>query len=173
MHYAITHIEKAGSYTWEFADTEGATDSTLCDITNVSKWHGLGDTPQRWIGSILGGRKITAKITGETLEGSMATCCPQWSILLSHSCKAWLQTTRDSEIALIHWGMWYPQLQKIPKYCLIASSEGFEYGTTVVWQNSISLSKESSALGSISYETRSIRQHLIAGHWTFFKVQGC
>jgi hypothetical protein len=68
---------KARSYAWDFVDIEDTTDSTSCDVTNVSKWHGLGDTPQRWIGSILGGRKfITATLIGERLEGSMATCCP-------------------------------------------------------------------------------------------------
>jgi hypothetical protein len=54
--------------------------------------------------------------------------------------------------------MHYPHQQKIPKYCLTASSGGFEYGTTVVRYNSdINPSTKGSASVSISYETRSLR----------------
>jgi hypothetical protein len=60
-----------------FLHIKGASDSISCDITKAAKWHGLRDTLQRWIGSMLGGRKITAKLTGETLEGSVANGCPQ------------------------------------------------------------------------------------------------
>jgi len=36
------------------------------------------------------GRKITATLTGESLEGSVAKCCLERGILLPHSCEAWL-----------------------------------------------------------------------------------
>ena len=32
---------KTGSYTWAFLDTEEASASTSCDITQAAKWHGL------------------------------------------------------------------------------------------------------------------------------------
>jgi hypothetical protein len=59
------------------------------DITKAAKWHGLGDTlAMDWLQ--LNGRKITATLTGESLEVSVAKCCLQRGILLSHSCEAWL-----------------------------------------------------------------------------------
>jgi hypothetical protein len=57
------------------------------DITKAAKWHGFGDTLYQWIGSMLGGRKITATLTGESLEVSVAKCCLQRGILLPHSCE--------------------------------------------------------------------------------------
>jgi len=39
---------------------------------------------------MLGGRKITATLTGETLEGSVAKGCPQRGIVLPHSYEVWL-----------------------------------------------------------------------------------
>jgi hypothetical protein len=54
--------------------------------------------------------------------------------------------------------MLYHHEWKNPKYCLTASSGGFEYGTTVVRYNSdINPSTKVSAPGSVSYETRSLR----------------
>ena len=73
---------------------------------------------------MLGGRKITATLTGETLEGSVVKCCLQRGILLNYSCEASLLTNsgRDSEMAVIQWGMLYSHQQKIPKYSLTNSS---------------------------------------------------
>ena len=34
---------KTESYTWTVLDTEGASDSTSCDITKAAKWHGFRD----------------------------------------------------------------------------------------------------------------------------------
>jgi len=54
-------------------DIEGDFDSTsLYIITKAVKRHGLGDTICRWIGSMLGGKKITSSFTEETLEVSVA-----------------------------------------------------------------------------------------------------
>jgi len=39
---------------------------------------------------MLGGRKITATLTGEIMEGSVVKCCMQRGILLPHSCEAWV-----------------------------------------------------------------------------------
>jgi len=59
-------------------DIKGAFDSTSFDIiTKAAKWHVLGDMICGWIGSVLGGRKITTTFAGETLEGSVARACPQ------------------------------------------------------------------------------------------------
>jgi hypothetical protein len=47
IHHVITHTQEAvenQSYTWDFLDAEGASDSTSRDITKASKWHVLGDT---------------------------------------------------------------------------------------------------------------------------------
>jgi hypothetical protein len=61
-------------------------------------------------------------------------------------------------MAVIHWVCTILMSRKFPKYCLTASSEGFEYGTIVVRYNSgINASTKGSAAGSISYETRSLR----------------
>jgi hypothetical protein len=78
------------------------------------------------------------------------------------------------EMAVKHWGMCHPYQQKIPKYCLTASSGGFVYGTTVVRYNSvINSSTKGSEPGSISHETTPFRQNLLAGHSTSFRVWGC
>jgi len=42
------------------------------------------------LGSMLGGRKITATLTAETVEWSVDKCCLQGGILLPHKCEAWL-----------------------------------------------------------------------------------
>jgi len=62
-----------------FLDIEGVFDSTSIDIKRMgAKWYGLGDTICRWIGSMLGGRKITVTLAGETLQRSVARCSLQW-----------------------------------------------------------------------------------------------
>jgi hypothetical protein len=54
-------------------DIEGAFESTLLyNITKAVKRHGFGDTICRCIGSMLGGKKITSSLAGETLEASVA-----------------------------------------------------------------------------------------------------
>jgi hypothetical protein len=85
--HVITHIEEAVENTeftlWAFLDIERAFDSTSFDIiTKAARWHGLGDTICHWIGSMLGSRKITATLAGETLEGSVARGCLQGGDLL-------------------------------------------------------------------------------------------
>ena len=66
---------------------------------------------------MLGGRKITATLRGETLEGPVAKGGPQRGIILPHNCEEWLQTKsyRDSAIAVINWDMCYLHQWKIPK----------------------------------------------------------
>jgi hypothetical protein len=86
LHRAITHIEEAlenGKVTLgAFLDIEGAFDITLFDIiTKAAKWRGLGEAICRWIGSTLGGRKITTMLAGETLEGSVGRGYLQGGIL--------------------------------------------------------------------------------------------
>jgi hypothetical protein len=93
MHHAITHTEEAVESRevtlGAFLDIEEAFDSTSFDIiTKAAKQHGLGDTICRWIGYMLGSRKITATLAGETLEGSWSEavhrgrfyrlCCGAW-----------------------------------------------------------------------------------------------
>ena len=52
------------------------------DITKAAKWHGLGDTlAMDWVQ--LNGRKITATLTGEALEVSVAKCCLQRGFSIS------------------------------------------------------------------------------------------
>ena len=81
LHHVITHTEEAVE-NWEitfgvFLDIEGPFDSTSFDsITMAAKCHGLGHTICRWIGPMLGSRKITATLAGETMEGSVARDCP-------------------------------------------------------------------------------------------------
>jgi hypothetical protein len=82
----ITHIEEAVENREDtlgaFLDTEGALDSTsFYIITEAAKWHGPGDMNCRWIGSMLGRGKITATLTRETLEKSVARSCPQGGVL--------------------------------------------------------------------------------------------
>ena len=51
-------------------------------VTKAAKWHGPGDTICQWVGSVLGGRKITAMFAGENLEESVARGCLQGDVLL-------------------------------------------------------------------------------------------
>jgi hypothetical protein len=39
-------------------------------------------------------------------------------------------------MVVIQWGTRYVHQRKIPKYCITASSGGFDYGTRVLWYNS-------------------------------------
>jgi hypothetical protein len=93
----ITHIEEAVENRevthGTLLDIEGAFDSTSFDIiTKAAKRHGFGDTICCWISSILGSRKITDTLAGETLEGSVAEGCLQGGILYQLCCGAWLWT---------------------------------------------------------------------------------
>ena len=70
MQHVITYIQEAvekQEVNIELSHTMGELLTGLHDITKAAKWHGHGDTLQRWIGSMLGGRKITATLAGETL----------------------------------------------------------------------------------------------------------
>jgi hypothetical protein len=73
---------------------------------------------------MLGGRKFTAMLRGDTLEVSVAKGCLQRGILLPHSFEAWLyaKSETDSGIAVIQWGKSNPPQQNIPKKCLTPSS---------------------------------------------------
>jgi len=82
LHHVITLIKEAVEHRvvtlGAFQDIRGAFDSTSFDIiTKAAKWHVLGDMTCWWIGSVLGGQKITTTFAGETLEGSVARACPQ------------------------------------------------------------------------------------------------
>jgi hypothetical protein len=69
-----------------FLDIMGAFDCILLDIIRkAAKWHGLGDMICQWIGCMLGGRKMTATLAGETLERSIVRCCPQGGVFC-HLC---------------------------------------------------------------------------------------
>jgi len=59
------------------------------------------------------------------------------------------------------------------KYCLTASSGGWVWKNSGVLKLSYQSVHKSSASGSISYETKSIGQNLIAGYLTSFKSWGC
>jgi hypothetical protein len=63
---------------------------------------------------MLGGRKITATLTGEIMEGAVVKCCIQRGILLPHSCEAWLLTNRYRALgmAVIQLGMWNSHQRK-------------------------------------------------------------
>ena len=63
-------MENRGVKLRALIDIVGAFDSTSVEIiTRAAKWHGLGDMIFR-IGCSLGGRKSTAILAGDTLEGS-------------------------------------------------------------------------------------------------------
>jgi hypothetical protein len=90
LHHVITHTEEAVDNRevtlGAFLDIDGAFDSTSFGIKKAARRHGLGDTICRRIGSMLGGRKLTATLAGETLERSVARGCLQEGIL---SCLLW------------------------------------------------------------------------------------
>jgi hypothetical protein len=94
LHHVITHVEEALENSevtlGAFLDIEGAFDITSFDIiTKAAKGHGLEDTICRWIGSMLGNRKITATLAGGTLEGSVTRGCSQGAFYLL-CCGVWL-----------------------------------------------------------------------------------
>jgi hypothetical protein len=102
------------------------------NMTKAAKWYGLGDTSDG-----LGTWKVAgkySKMTGDTVERSVAMCCPQKGILLPHSCESMVvDKLKQGLRRLIHWGMRSSDLKKIPKCSFTAHSGTFEYGTTVVW----------------------------------------
>lgn len=70
----ITHFEKALENREDtlrnFQDIKGAFDNTSFDIiTKAAKWFGLANMICWWSGSMLCGRKLSAMLAGETLEG--------------------------------------------------------------------------------------------------------
>jgi hypothetical protein len=108
LHHVIEHIEEAVKNSevslGNFLDIEGAFDSISFDIiTKAAKQHGLGDTICCWIGSMLGSRKITATLAGETLEGSVARGCPQGGVL---SLLLWSLVV-DELIGELNWNGYY------------------------------------------------------------------
>ena len=97
----------------DFLDIEAAFDSNSSDIiTKAAKWHELGDTICQWIGSKLGGRKIT--------------------VFYPVRCGSWLWTNSyvDSmKMAVTHWGMQRQCCQqqwKIAEQRVRVSPGGFE-----------------------------------------------
>jgi hypothetical protein len=86
-------------------DIYAAFDSTSFDIKRTgAKWHGLGDMISQWIGSVLGGRKITATLAGETLQRSVARCSMQGGPLSPLLCNPVVdELTRG--LNEIHWVM--------------------------------------------------------------------
>jgi hypothetical protein len=108
LHHVITHTEevvknKEGAL-GAFLDTAGAFGSTSFDMrTNAAKRHGLGNTAAQQICSMLGSRKITAMLAGESLEGSVVVGSPQRDSL---SPLLWKNSYKDRmRMAVIHWGM--------------------------------------------------------------------
>jgi hypothetical protein len=70
---------------------------------------------------------------GEILEGSVAKCCVQRGILLTLlSCMDVEEVIQAVGNGIIHCGMHHPHQQKIPQYCLTASSGAFGYETYMV-----------------------------------------
>jgi len=116
---------------------------------------------------MLGGRKSTATLRGDILEGFLAKCYLQRGILLPLLCCLVVDEVIEglNGNGCYTLGMHYPHEWKIHKYCLTASSGGFEYGKTVLRYNSgINPATKGSAAGSTSYETRSLTRNLQAGH---------
>ena len=109
-----------------FLDIEGAFDSTSFDIKRMgAKWHGLGDTIGRRIGSMLNGRKITATLAGGTLQRSVARCSLQGGPLLCSPVVA--ELIRGLNENDIHWVMQMTMLSSStenPKDHLRASPGG-------------------------------------------------
>jgi len=162
---------KRGSNTSAFLDIEGASKNTSSDITNTAKWHGVGDTLKWWIGSMLGGKKITAThrrntggVCGQVLSIARHFITPQlWSLVVDRLIEG---------TAIIQW------------MCAILNTIKFTNTVSELLQEAFSMEKsgvlklrypptKGSASGSISYKYRSPRQNLLAEHWTVFKGWGC
>jgi hypothetical protein len=146
LHYVIAHIEAAENKEMTlgaFLDTERTFDSTShninrsCQTVWVSR-HNLS------VDQLHSGQEENHNHTCRRKSGGSlwlgafdraAFYCP--------CCGAWLLTNsqRDRWEWLLHTGVcrWqcYPNQWKISIYCLKATSGHLEYGTTVVWQNSV------------------------------------
>jgi hypothetical protein len=85
LHHVITHIQNAVENSkvtiGTFLNIDGAFDSTFDIITKTAKRHRLGDMICRWVGPMLGSRKITATLAGEILERSVVRGCSQGGVL--------------------------------------------------------------------------------------------
>jgi hypothetical protein len=86
LHHVITHIQEAVENRevtpGALLDIAGAFDSTSFDIiTKTATCNRLGDAICQWIGYMLRGRKITATLAEETLEGSVARGCTQGGVV--------------------------------------------------------------------------------------------
>lgn len=77
-----------------FLDFEKAFDS-ISHI--IIEQHGLDDTMCKWICSMLGNRKLTATLKGETLEASMARGYLQWGILSPLLCSLIVDELRGAQ----------------------------------------------------------------------------
>jgi hypothetical protein len=91
MQHVITHIQEKAENSkiyLKFLYIVGASDCTSHDIIKAPKGIGLESHHSKWISSTASGRKITATLIGETVEGSVARCSLQRGILLPHSCAA-------------------------------------------------------------------------------------
>jgi len=166
---------KTGSYTWTFLYIVGASASTSHDITKAPNGTGFDTHSSDGLAPCWVAEKLQL-LTGARLEGSVTNCCLLTGILLPLLCCLVVDEIIDGLNGNGYYtlGMCYPNQWKIHKYCLTASSGGFEYGTTVVRYNSdTNPSTKGSAPVSISYETRSLRWNLFEGHWPLFKVRGC
>jgi hypothetical protein len=109
----------------------------LISQQKAAKQHRLEDTTCQWTGSKLGGRKITATLTGETLEGSVNRGCLQWGVLAP---LLWSLVVGELITGLNGNGCYtlgYADdiailISGKSRHRLTASTRGFEYGTAVV-----------------------------------------
>ena len=90
VNYTYTGNSGKQEVTRAFLDIEGAFYSTSRNINKGSQMAWARDTLYGWTGSMLDGSKITATLTGETLERSMSKGSLLRVILLSHSCEDWM-----------------------------------------------------------------------------------
>ena len=167
--YTYTGSTKQGIFTWDFLDTEGASDSTSRDITKAATWHGL-----------------------ETLSSDKLAPC--WVVQPCSEETLW----RGLWPRAVRRGAFYYPIAVKPGYresnrlrnC--SYTVGYEQSSSVeysqkmshtffrrlwVWNNSHvvilryhSIHKSSST--SITYKTRTLRWYLLAEHWTLFKLWG-
>ena len=122
-----------GRYTWALIDIEGSSDTNSCD----KKWCQMACAwrhilVMNWLQAVW--QKYysythtwdTGGVCGQVLstQGHFISTVELLGCRRSHK--------RESGMAVIHCGMCHPHQQKIPKYCLTASSGGFEYETHIV-----------------------------------------
>lgn len=94
----------------------------------------------------------------------MAKYCLQRGILLPLLCCLIVYQVREG-MADIHWGMCYSHQRKILKFCLTASSGGYEYGTLWCGKTQLSIHPQKfgtwiSILGNQVTQTKSVSRTL-------------